>query len=89
MDGLDEISFLVRLEEGALHPECGRKLGDLPFQIGEGRRTVDRGLSGPQQVEIGPVDHRDPHQATWGRWSGIKLRACVSKASGRWPRSIS
>ena len=70
VDCLHELAFVIRLEEGRLDPERSRPFRDLPFQVVEGGRAVDLGLTAPEQVEIWPIEDDNLHHATSGQVLG-------------------
>ena len=57
----DQLPFLVRLAEVDGHSQFGRPFADEPFNVREGRPSIDFRLADAEQIQIGPVEEEHFH----------------------------
>src|SRR4029077_21102388 len=61
---VDDLAFVVGLEEIDLHTELSRFVANRVNQVGQRLRPVDVGLALAEQVQVGSVDDEEPLHAS-------------------------
>ncbi len=61
LDRADELALAVMLSAANVHAELPADSRQPLLDFGERRRTVERRISHSKKVEVGPIEHRDPH----------------------------
>jgi hypothetical protein len=58
VDGVDQCALMIALHRPYCHVELGGGRGDRLLDLLQGRRPVDLGLPGAEEIQVRPVDQQ-------------------------------